>query len=85
MFQYDIYNLIEVIYRCFIKILLDNNILDVLQHNLNEPNKFLRKEVSWILANIVSGGSTIVQRVMDHEIFNLMRQKSISDEIIVFI
>ena len=57
--------------------------LEVLELNFNDQNKYLRKEVAWMIANILASGNKIIQRVLDHSIYNLMRSKSLHDDIIV--
>ena len=67
----------------FLKILLENGFLDMLEQNLKDGNKFLRKEIAWILSNVASSGTHIIQKLMEHEVFNMMRQNSLHDEIMV--
>ena len=67
----------------FLKILLENGFLDMLEQNLKDGNKFLRKEIAWILSNVASSGPHIIQKLMEHEVFNMMRQNSLHDEIMV--
>lgn len=62
---------------------MDHNFLEILETHIESTSKFLRKEISWILSNIMASNPPIIQRLIEHNIFNKMREKSLHDEIIV--
>lgn len=78
----NFYNIL-IFYILFLKTLLENGFLDLVEQNLRNGNKYLRKETAWILSNIASSGPHIIQKLMEHDVFHLMRQNSLHDEIIV--